>query len=230
MCSRITIIETPTEIAEIFDVVRGLDSYEWRPRYNVAPTTAMLCIRQVEDDGRELFSARWGLIPSWSRDTKIGISCINARSETVAEKPAFRAALKARRCLVVATGFYEWQQVSPKVKQPYYMTLKSDEPMPFAGLWETWRSPEGETIVSCTVCTTEANPLMSGFHDRMPVILPHAMIERWLDPGLSQAERILPMLGQFPADEMQAWPVSRDVGNVRNQDPSLVEPISNPAG
>ena len=224
MCGRITLKVSPQELREIFGVVRGLDSIaDWSPRYNVAPTTVMLCIRETEGD-RELFPAKWGLIPSWAKDAKLAANAINAKSETVESKPMFRSAFKSRRCLVIATGFYEWQKIDARTKQPHYITLRSGEPMAMAGLWEGWTSPEGEQIQSCTVCTTSANSMMAKFHDRMPVILPHAMLEPWLDPSIKNPEQLKPILGQLPSNELQEWSVSRDVGNVRNQGEYLMEP------
>ena len=147
MCGRITQLVSPDELQEYFNIVRGMDSIDdWSPRYNVAPTTTVLCVRQ-SDDGRELFPAKWGLIPSWAKDSKLAASCINARADTVATKPMFRSAFKARRCIVVASGFYEWRKIDAKNKQPHYITLKSGEPMPMAGLWECWKSPEGQEVV-----------------------------------------------------------------------------------
>lgn len=225
MCGRITLKASPHELREIFDVARGFESVEdWSPRYNVAPTTTMICIRQAEE-GREIFQAKWGLIPSWSRDMKLAASCINAKSETIDSKPMFRSAFESRRCLVIASGFYEWRQVNAKTKQPYYITLRSGEPMAFAGLWETWRSTEGQSVVSCTICTTSANALMLSYRDRMPVILPHPMLTPWLDPEMKDTAKLKPILGQFPSDEMQAWAVNKDVGNVRNQGEYLAEPV-----
>lgn len=225
MCGRITVKVSPHELREIFDVIRGFESIDdWSPRYNVAPTTIMLCVRDV-GAGRELFPAKWGLIPSWAKDHKLAASCINAKSETIESKPMFRSAFKSRRCLVIASGFYEWQKIDAKTKRPHYITLKSGEPMAMAGLWERWTNPEGETIQSCTVCTTSANSMMARLHDRMPVILPQAMIGPWLDSKLNDAEKVKPLLAQFPADEMQEWPVSRDVGNVRNQREDLIDPV-----
>jgi putative SOS response-associated peptidase YedK len=180
------------------------------------------CIR--DSDQREFFTAKWGLIPSWAKDAKIGSQCINARVETVDTKPAFRSAFKKRRCLVVADGFYEWRNTD---KQPHYITLKSGQPMAFAGLWETWKSPEGP-VESCTICTTDANNMMGRLHDRMPIILPRATVDHWLDPVVTDSEDLKPMLLQFPCDEMQSWPVAKAVGNVRNQGPALIAPIDAP--
>lgn len=224
VCGRITFKITPGELQEFFEIVRGMESIsDWEPRYNVAPTTPMVCFRQSEG-GRELFPARWGLIPSWAKDAKLAASAINAKSETVAAKPMFRSAFKSRRCVVIASGFYEWQKMTPKQKQPYYITLTTGEPMPFAGLWEWWRGPGGDEVVTCTICTTAANTMMAPFHDRMPVILPLAMIEPWLDPQKTTAGELQPLLSQYPSHHMRAWPVSIDVGNVRNQGSYLIEP------
>jgi len=218
MCGRFNLRTNPRLFAEVFTVARTFDD-DWQPAYNVAPTQKVLCIR--DHDEREFFKARWGLIPSWAKDSKIGNSCINARVETVDTKPAFRSAFRKRRCLVMADGFYEWRQSD---KQPHFISLKSGDQMAFAGLWETWNSPEG-LIDSCTICTTEANAMMSRLHDRMPVILPRAIVDQWLDPVVSDVDELKPMLSQFPSDEMQAWPVAKAVGNVRNQGPQLMEPI-----
>jgi putative SOS response-associated peptidase YedK len=141
--------------------------------------------------------------------------------ETVDTKPAFCSAFKKRRCLVLADGFYEWRMAD---KQPHYITLKSGQPMAFAGLWETWTSPEGP-LESCTICTTDANDIMGQLHDRMPIILPRPVIDHWLDPDVTDPAELKPMLLQFPGEEMHSWQVSKAVGNVRNQGPSLIEPI-----
>lgn len=140
----------------------------------------------------------------------------------------FRSPFKNRRCLVVASGFYEWRKIDAKTKQPHYITLTSGEPMALAGLWESWTSPEGEKVESCTICTLGANAMMARLHDRMPVILPHAMVATWLDPAIKDVDKLQPILDQYPAGEMQDWEVSKDVGNVRNQGAYLIEPLSAP--
>jgi putative SOS response-associated peptidase YedK len=218
MCGRFTLRTNPRDFADIFSVVRQYEA-EWQPAYNIAPTQNVVCVRDGEE--REFFKARWGLIPSWAKDAKIGNSCINARLETVDTKPAFRSAFKKRRCLVMADGFYEWRRTD---KQPHFISLKSGEQMAFAGLWESWKSPEGP-VESCTICTTDAHDMMGELHDRMPVILPRATIDHWLDPAVNERAELKPMLLQFPGEEMQSWPVGKAVGNVRNQGPSLMEPI-----
>lgn len=219
MCGRFNLRTNPHEFAEIFGVLRG-EPVDFTPRYNIAPTQKVLCIR--DNDQREFFQAKWGLIPSWAKDTKIGASCINARVETIDTKPAFRSAFKKRRCLVIADGFYEWRKPD---KKPFFISLNSGDQMAFAGLWETWKSPEGP-VESCTICTTGANAMMSELHDRMPVILPRALFDHWLNPSVNEADELKPMLLQFPGDEMQCWPIGKAVGNVRNQGPELMEPVA----
>jgi putative SOS response-associated peptidase YedK len=221
MCGRFNLFTNPRLFAEVLAVARTFDD-DWGPAYNIAPTQKVLCIRDADE--REFFKAKWGLIPSWAKDAKIGSSCINARVETVDTKPAFRSAFKKRRCLVMADGFYEWRKTD---KQPHYISLKSGDQMAFAGLWETWKSPEGP-VESCTICTTDAHDMMGQLHDRMPVILPRATIDHWLDPAVSDPDELKPMLKQFPGEEMQSWAVGKAVGNVRNQGPSLMEPIEAP--
>jgi putative SOS response-associated peptidase YedK len=192
------------------------------PRYNIAPTQSVIV---VGDDGkRYLKPMRWGLIPSWAKDPSIGNRMINARAETLAEKPAFRAALKKRRCIIPADGFFEWQKLG-KVKQPVHIVLKSREPFGFAGLWENWKSPEGEEILSCTIITTEANELLEAVHDRMPVILTRNTEAAWLDPKIQEPEKLLPLLKQFSADQMEYYPVSREVNSPAVDKRSNIEPI-----
>ena len=197
----------------------------WRksdPRYNVAPTQTVIV---VNDDGsRHLTEMRWRLIPSWAKDPVIGNRMINARGETVATKPAFRAALRRRRCLIPADGFYEWQQQGRR-KQPVYITLKTREPFSFAGLCESWTSPDGEEIKTCTIITTEANALLKPIHDRMPVILTKEAERVWLDPAIQDTERLLSLLVPYPAEEMEAYPVSTRVNNPRSDGPESIEPL-----
>ena len=221
MCGRFNLRTNPREFAEIFRVA-GEFSFDWAPRYNIAPTQPVVAIRDT--DQREFFMPQWGLIPSWSKDAKIGPSCINARAETVDSKPAFRSAFKQRRCLVMADGFYEWRQSD---KEPYFISLKSGRPMPFAGLWEVWESPDGP-IESCTICTTGANDLMGKLHNRMPIIIPLPSIDEWLDPRITDAKKLKPLLNRYASHEMQSWKVGKAVGNVRNQGPQLMEPIDKP--
>lgn len=221
MCGRFT-LATPTEqVAQQFQIV---ELPELAPRYNIAPTQQVAVVR-AGANGRELAMLRWGLIPSWAKDPSIGSRMINARSETVAEKPAFRAALKQRRCLIPTDGFYEWQTIAGS-KQPFYIRLANAQPFALAGLWEQWRTPEGEWLQSCTILTTEANELMQPLHDRMPVILPEASYGPWLDLQLRDAEPLQPLLAPFPAEQMAAYPVSKAVNRVSNDAPELVVPLA----
>jgi putative SOS response-associated peptidase YedK len=167
---------------------------------------------------------RWGLIPSWAKDPSIGNRMINARAETIAEKPAFRAALKKRRCLIPADGFFEWQKLG-NVKQPVRIVLKSRQPFGFAGLWEQWVAPDGEGILSCTIITTEANELLKPIHDRMPVILMQDVEAVWLDPKIQETEKLLPLLRQYPPEQMEFYPVSREVNSPAHDTPDCIVPI-----
>lgn len=190
--------------------------------YNIAPQSVQPVVRQGRDTGeREFGLLRWGLVPFWAKDAKIGYSTINARAEEAAQKPAFREALRKRRCLIPADAFYEWERSDPKNKQPFAIALKSGEPYAFAGLWERWRPKEGEALETFTILTTDANEVLEPIHNRMPVILEPKDYERWLEPA---AEDRLPvdLLRPFAAEQMIAWPVSSRVGNVRNNDPELL--------
>jgi putative SOS response-associated peptidase YedK len=223
MCSRFSQTATPEMIVQQFDVaVPPL----FAPRYNIAPSQPVVAIRiEPGTATRQLVLLRWGLIPSWAKDPKIGYQCINAKSETVAEKPSFRDAFKARRCLVIATGFYEWQ-VQGRAKQPMWIGLKSRRPFAFAGLWEQWQPPEGEAIESCTIITTEPNELLRPIHNRMPVILPPASYGRWLNQTVQQAEPLKALLRPYPGDELLAHPVSTLVNNPRHDAPDCLEAVS----
>ena len=223
MCGRYTLTTDLGAVAHRFGV-RMLDEAigTHAPRYNIAPTQAVIV---VNDDGtRHLTEMRWGLIPSWAKDPAIGNRMINARAETVATKPAFRAALRKRRCLIPADGFYEWQPAGRR-KQPVYIALKSREPFGFAGLWESWDAPEGEEIRTCTIITTEANELLKPIHDRMPVILMREAEAVWLDPAIQEPARLLPLLTPYPAQEMEANPVSTKVNNPATDGSACIEPL-----
>jgi putative SOS response-associated peptidase YedK len=167
---------------------------------------------------------RWGLVPFWAKDAKFGYSTINARAEEAPTKPAYREAFKKRRCLVPADAFYEWKRFDAKTKQPYAIALKSGEPYAFAGLWESWRPKEGDPLETFTILTTDPNELMQSIHNRMPVILEPRDYDRWLDGANPQAPPV-DLLRPFPAEKMLAWPVTDRVGNVRNNDPELLESL-----
>ena len=226
MCGRFARRSTREVLAEWFGIDLE-DAPEFAPSYNVAPQSVQPIVRLVSDGGqREFALLRWGLVPYWARDAKIGYSTINARAEEVQSKPAFRDALRSRRCLVPADAFYEWQKRDAKNKQPFAIALESRGPFAFAGLWEKWYSKDVGPLESFTILTTGPNQVLQPIHDRMPVILePHAY-RRWLEPTSSATldNQLLELLRPFPAELMIAWPVSARVGNVRNDDPELLAP------
>ncbi len=221
MCGRYTRTVPVETLAEKFGVLGPLPDFP--PSYNVAPTQEVAAV--LADDGeRHLEMLRWGLIPSWADDPGIGSRMINARSETVAEKPSFRRAFKERRCLVPADGFYEWKRTD-NGKQPYYLRMKDGRPFAFAGLWESWNGGEGYGIRSCTILTTDANELVGEVHHRMPVILAPEDHDLWLDPDMREADLLLPLLDPYTADAMEAYPVSRFVNNPSNDAPACTKPV-----
>jgi len=206
-------------------------------RYNVAPTQPAPVVRHqgAEHGGpRALSMLRWGLVPSWAKDLKIGNAHINARAEGIEAKPAFRAAFKRRRCVVPVSGFYEWKKLDDgKSKQPYYITASDEEPLAFAGLWEFWKPPasegggvEGEPIESFTIITTTPNEMMARLHDRMPVILDRANFGAWLDPANQDASGLLALLRPYPAELMMCHPVSTLVNSPRNDDAACIERVA----
>ena len=220
MCGRYTQTKSGEAIAKTFNLSSTPNP---QPRYNIAPTQPVGAIAQREDD-REYRIFQWGLVPSWSKDPNIGSRMINARSETVAEKPSFRAAFKRRRCLVLADGFYEWQRTSGK-KQPYYVQVEDQEIFGFAGLWETWEGGDGSYLESCTILTTEPNGLMETIHNRMPVILHPDDFDLWLDPSLQDGRHVQHLLCPYEEKKMTAYAVSTVVNNPRNEDSVCVEPL-----
>ena len=224
MCGRYTQSKSAEIIAKAFQIDNVSDI---KPRYNIAPTQSVLTVLQPSASAnRQGKILHWGLIPSWAKDRKMASKLINARAETVAEKPAFRSAFRKRRCLVVADGFYEWQpQENKKQKQPFYFRLSDGEPFAFAGLWEHWQDATGEEIESCTVLTTEANDLMRPIHNRMPVILEPANYELWLDPEAIKPELLQPLLHPYPAEEMTAYPVSTAVNKPVNDSAECINSI-----
>jgi len=222
MCGRFTLTVDPDELQQQFGLAAPPPA-DLHPRYNIAPSQAVAVIPNLEERRLELF--QWGLIPSWAKDPKIGYKMINARAETLAEKPSFRAALKRRRCLVVADGFYEWKK-DGKAKQPIYLTLQDGRPFAFAGLWEVWRSPKDELIKTCTIITTEPNELVAEIHNRMPAILPPEAYDQWLTPGDLDAAPALALLGPYDARQMKAVPVSPAVNSPAQDSPLLVLPLA----
>lgn len=222
MCGRYSQTQSGETIATAFNLA---ESPDLEPRYNIAPTQQVSAVMATaESPVPQHRWLRWGLIPSWAKDKTIGNRLINARAETVAEKPSFRSAFKRRRCLIVADGFYEWQRLDQgKAKQPYFIHLRDPHPFAFAGLWERWQDQaSGEVIESCTILTTAPNQLMAVIHNRMPVILPPSAYESWLDPTLSTPESLTPLLYPFEAKAMASYPVSNHVNNPRYDDPACL--------
>jgi putative SOS response-associated peptidase YedK len=221
MCGRFALKTPPKTIQEHFSLP---GTVELSPRYNIAPSQAIAVVRHLPGKRfRQLDMLRWGLIPHWAKDIKIGYKMINARAETLAQKPSFRAAFQKRRCLVIADGFYEWAH-SGKAKQPMYVHLKNGVVFGFAGLWESWHSPGGSTVESCTIITTSANELIREIHDRMPVILRSEQYETWLQD--STPEHFLQqLLMPYPAEAMEAYRVSPEVNSPTNDTPACIKPI-----
>lgn len=220
MCGRFTQSKTAEMLAKAFQLATLPD---WQPRYNIAPTQPVpVAIHLPEQADRQFKLLRWGLIPSWSKDLSIGAKLINARAETVAEKPSFRSAFKQRRCLILADGFYEWQRQNGK-KQPFFFQERDGQPFALAGLWERWQGEEG-AIESCTILTTQANELLRPIHDRMPVILPSTAYEEWLDPK-TPTDRLQGLLHPYDAEAMQSYAVSAMVNNPTNDRPECIQPL-----
>lgn len=223
MCGRYTLRVSPAELAEIFAT---LNQIEWSARYNIAPTQTVIAVRQAEQGGRELARLRWGLIPSWAKDAKIGSNLINARADGVATKPSFRHAFKKKRCLIPADGFYEWQPVpGQKNKQPFHVGLKDSPVFAFAGLWESWIDPEGRPVETSSIITTDANEAMQAIHSRMPVILGADDYDEWLDRSQQDVDRLQKLLRPCAAERMRLIPVSTLVNSPRNERPECVSPI-----
>lgn len=221
MCGRFTLTVDPAEQQEPFNNFTFPEKFA--PRFNIAPTQPVLAIPNDDNFTADFFV--WGLIPIWAKDPNIGSRLINARAETLPEKPAFRGSLKYKRCLILADGFYEWKTVEGrKSKTPFFIHMKDRKPFAFAGLWDSWNSPEGSQIKSCTIITTEPNDLMSLLHNRMPVILHPRDYDKWLDPSPQTPDQLMPLLKPFPADAMDAYPVTPLVNKPANDIPELVVP------
>ena len=223
MCGRFTLISSVSDLQLKFGF--AMEPADVRPRYNVAPTQQVLTV--VNDGERRGELMRWGLVPSWAKDVKIGSRMINAVSETAASKPAFRSAFRRRRCLVLADGFFEWRKEG-KQRIPLYFSQKSGEPMAFAGLWENWKSPEDEWIRSCTILTTAANSFIEPVHNRMPVILSAETVPLWLDPLTEAPENLQPLMLPAPSEVLDVREVSPTVNNVRNDNPGCIDAVVPP--
>lgn len=221
MCARFTQSAPQHRIAELFDLDLSLDI---GPRYNIAPTQNVLTVRMSPEGQREYANLRWGLVPSWASDLAIGNKLLNARSETVGEKPSFRDAARKRRCLIAADGFYEWKTENKK-KLPFHIHFPDRGPFAFAGIWEAWHDPQGKLVETCTILTTTANELLKPLHERMPVILSKANHPRWLDPGIKKVEELNDLFAPLPADALEMFPVTPQVNKWSFDEPSCVEPV-----
>lgn len=223
MCGRYTLSDPGDLLTDLG--VEVPEDVGFKPRYNIAPTQAVAAVRNApQNSHRELWLLHWGLIPSWAKDHTIGNRMINARSETVAEKPSFRNAFKRRRCLILSDGFYEWVKVG-KAKQPHHITLQGGRPFVFAGLWEHWTKGQAGPIESCTILTTEANEKIRPLHHRMPVILGRDSWDLWLDPSVEDPAALLPLLKPYPDEEIEYRAVSTLVNNPRNDVAECLGPV-----
>lgn len=222
MCGRFSLNADPTQLKKMFPWLTIPD--EMQPRYNVAPTQPVAVVPNDGQDKLDFFV--WGLIPSWAKDPQMGSRMINARSETVDEKPSFRAGFRRRRCLVLADGFYEWKRTpGTKSKTPMYISMKSKDTFALAGLWEIWHAKDGSEVRSCTIITTEPNDFLKEIHNRMPVILPPDTYRFWLDTGEPDTAELKALLKPFPSEGMTAYPVSKAVNNPANDVPACIQPI-----
>ena len=222
MCGRFTLTVNPADLQDTFSDFNF--PAKFAPRFNIAPSQPVLAIPNDEKYTADFFV--WGLIPMWAKDPEIGNRLINARGETLAEKPSFRGSYRHKRCLILSDGFYEWKTFgSRKTKTPYYIHMQNRKPFAIAGLWDHWESPDGSSIKTCTIITTTPNELMESIHDRMPVILHPRDYAKWLNPAPQTPESLQPLIKPFPADAMTAYPVSTLVNKVTNDTAELVVPV-----
>lgn len=226
MCGRFASTTPPDKLAAYFGAEAPADPDDVEPDYNVAPTRDVPVVR-IREDSRHLDYLRWGLVPRWAKDLRIGSKMINARAETVATKNSFRSAFARRRCLVTADGFYEWKRLDPKTKQPMYISRVDGDPLAFAGLYERWTDAEGlREIHTCTIITTTPNATMEPIHDRMPVLLAPKNWDQWLEPTNDDIAELSKLLVPAPDGLLHAYAVSDQVNSVKNNEPSLLEPIT----
>jgi putative SOS response-associated peptidase YedK len=223
MCGRYRLSRRKQIIEEYFDTADWQE--DWNPRYNIAPTQQIPIVRQnPKEPVRQISLMKWGLIPSWAKDSSVAAKMINARSETASTKPAFREALKSRRCLIPADGFYEWARTG-KTKQPYCFEVNGGELFAFAGLWDRWKDPSGGWVKTCSILTTTPNAVTSAIHDRMPVILDPDAYDLWLDPGMKDADAASELLKPYDARQMRGYPVSTRINRVANDDEECSRPV-----
>ena len=221
MCGRFTLTATPDELQRAFPwLILPETEGALPPRYNIAPSQPIPVVANTGENKLDYFV--WGLIPFWAKDPKIGNRLINARGETLAEKPSFKAAYKYRRCLVLADGFYEWET---ETRRPHYARMTSGDPFAFAAIWERWQSPDGSEILSSAIITTAPNEVIAPVHSRMPVILSPEDYDRWLTPGDVSSEKLDPLLKPYPSEAMEIYPVSTVVNNPRNDHAACIRPL-----
>ncbi|NRD79524.1 SOS response-associated peptidase [Bacillus sp. BRMEA1] len=224
MCGRFTLTATIEELIDRFAIQSFLDEENYSPSYNIAPSQSVLAIINDGISNRMGF-LKWGLIPPWSKDPSIGNKLINARAETLPEKPSFRHAFRKKRCLIVADSFYEWKRVDTKTKSPMRIKLKSEELFAMAGIWEHWKSPEGKSHYTCSVITTIPNKLMEDIHNRMPVILRQDDEKTWLNPSITDMQILQRLLEPYDENEMEAYEVSSLVNSPANNSIELIQKI-----
>lgn len=224
MCGRFTLSLDPAQLREAFPWL--FIPEDLKPRYNIAPSQPVAVVTNTSPDKVTFFS--WGLVPSWAKDPSMGSRLINARAETLSEKPAFRTSYRRKRCLILADGFYEWKLDSTgKSKSPFYIYLQTRKPFTFAGLWDIWTHSDGSFLPSCTIITTTPNELIQSIHNRMPVILPESAYQSWLDPDMQDTQWLSHLLTPYPALEMSAHAVSRYVNAPQNDTLECIQPVSN---
>ena len=222
VCGRINLRVSPAELASFFELFR---EPEWTPRFNIGPTQQILVIRKKPDGVRVAEPLQWGLVPSWSHDTSNSANMINARSDSVTIKPAFRNLIQRRRCLIPVTGFYEWQQINSKTKQPWHIFRSDGKPFVFAGLWDKFDTPDGDVLESCSIITTDANFFMTEIHHRMPVILSAEHWSMWLDHQELSLATLASLFAPTVTHDLQKTPVSSLVNSVRNDVPECIQPV-----
>lgn len=221
MCGRFSLVAPLKEIALRFDARTVED--QWKPRYNIAPGQPVLTVISEKEKNSLVFMT-FGFIPHWAKQKSTGYTMINAKAETIAEKPSYRESFKHKRCIIPADGFYEWEQTD-EGKQPYRFTLKGDTLFGFAGIWDTWTDPEGHSRNTLAIITTEGNTLTKKLHDRMPVILKRKDEAAWLDPSLTEPDKLAPLLVPYPAKEMEMYPVSSKMNSWRHDKADCIRPI-----
>jgi putative SOS response-associated peptidase YedK len=226
MCCRFRLSVTARELARMFNVElnEALDEFDNLSRINIAPTQQIITVKQGSKKSRKLTMMRWGLIPAWTKDANIGNRNFNARSENIRETASFRDLISSRRCLIPADGFYEWKKTG-KIKQPYCFEVGKKKLFAFAGLWDSWKNPQGQIVESCTILTTSPNEVVASIHERMPVIVPPEKYDVWLDPDINDYQAIKEILTPYDAQAMSQYPVSPKLNNSANEELSLDCPI-----